>query len=123
MLQCSEPGFWVFQPLILYPEAPTLPHTQLHLELVQTVQAREVLQVPSADVEAGTMPGAAHPATRQHTWEGQCKLRSLARAPLQSPSTPWPFHTAQETPPIDEKEAQEGAKLAWGLVELGCEPF
>lgn len=72
------------------------------------------------------MPGAAHPATGQHTWEGQCELGSLARAPLQGslcPSTPWPFHTAQETPPIDEMEAQEGAKLAWGQVELGCEPL
>lgn len=69
------------------------------------------------------MPGAAHPATGQHTWEGAVlswgpPQEFLSKNPC--PSTPWPFHTAQETPPTDEElEAQGGAKLAWGL-EVGA---
>lgn len=56
-------------------------HAWPHLELVQTVQAREVLQVPAADAEAGAVPGAADPAAGQHPWRGQGWATSRGPAP------------------------------------------
>lgn len=100
----------------LHPQAPSSLGAWPHLEFVQTVQAGEVLQVSGADVEAGTMPGAAHSAPGQHAWGRQCWAETTSDSPSPlCPSSCWLFPTAQETPLVDGAlEAQGGPSTLTG---------